>query len=168
MKKELFLVVTLLGITFCNAQYNFGASLAYSTENVIGFDLFLVKEKNRFHIGYGYQFSNQMNEIVKSRESNYGQSKIEDEDYLWMIDLGYSRLITNKLTVNPELSLGKLTDFTNYRDERFNDGGYSLINSKETLVGFGLNIGYFISDGLEPFLGFNSLKKLNFGIRYSL
>lgn len=165
MKK--LLLLALFTTSICKAQFNYGASLSYSTENIVGFDLFLIKDKNRFHLGFGYEFSNQMNEIVNERKVNYGLTKIEDGNYLWVIDLGYSRLVTEKLSINPELSFGKLTEFTNYSDDRFSDGGYSFINSAETKIGFGINVGYFITDKFEPFVGFGTLKKLNLGIRYS-
>jgi len=166
MKKIYLLIITLFTITISSAQY--GASISYSTENSLGLDFFYFKESNRFHIGYSQQFNGQMNEVVKERKSNYGLTKIEDGDYFWLMDFGYSRVFYEKITIHPELSFGKRNEYTNYEDNRFTDNGYSLINESKSIAGFGLNIGYFFNKNFETFVGFHSLKKVNFGIRYSL
>ena len=167
MKRKLLLLLALFTLLVSNAQSKYGASVSYSSENTVGFDFFLTKGENRFHLGFGYEFGKQKKKIVSERKSNYGLTKIEDGDYLWLIDLGYSRFITEKLSINPELSFGKLTEFTNYEDNRFNDGGYSLINNTESKIGFGVNVGYLVTENFEPFIGFGTLKKMNFGLRYS-
>lgn len=108
-----------------------------------------------------------MNTVVDERKSKYGLTKIEDDEYVWLIDLGYSRIIKEKLTIHPELSFGKRIEFTNYKDNRFIDNGYSLITNKESIVGIGINFGYLITKNFEPFLGYNSLKNVNIGFRYT-
>lgn len=34
-------------------------------------------------------------------------------------------------------------------------------------MGMGLKVGYFLKNGLEPFIGIHTLKKLDFGLRLS-
>lgn len=166
MKQILITTAFIFSILVTNAQ-NFGVSFSYATANVLAMDIFYSKNSNRFHFGYGYQFNGQKKTVVKERKENYGLTKIEDDDFFWLIDFGYSRIIAKKLTVHPELSLGSKRFFTSYKDDRFSDNGYSLINRSEAKVGFGLNAGYFISEKIEPFIGYHTLKKLNFGIRFS-
>jgi hypothetical protein len=156
MKRKLLLLLALFTLLVSNAQSKYGASVSYSAENTVGFDFFLIKGENRFHLGFGYEFGKQKKNIVSERKSNYGLTKIEDGKYLWLIDFGYSRFITKKLSVNPELSFGKLTEFTNFKDNRFSDGGYSLINNTESKIGFGVNVGYLATANFEPFIGFGT------------
>lgn len=160
------LCIGIFSITSGEAQ-NFGFSLSYSTQKALAIDFFYGKENNRFHFGYGYQFNGQKNKVVREREANYGLAKIEDGDFFWLIDLGYSRIFSDKLTIHPEVSIGRKNEFTSYEDNRFNDNGYSLINNSKTKAGIGLNIGYFVSDNIEPFIGYHTLKKMNFGLRFS-
>ena len=168
MKKIPLLIAVFFTICICKAQIDCGVSLSYSKEKTVGFDLFLIKEKNRFHIGFGYQFDNLlMKKIMTERKPNYGLTKIEDGEYLWLINFGYSKVLTNKLSLNPELTYGKLTQFTNYKDNRFSDGGYSLIEGSKSKIGFGINLGYFMGNKFEPFIGYNTIKKFNGGLRYT-
>lgn len=163
MKKALILITTVISVSICNAQ--FGGSLSYSTRNVLSVDGFYGKKKNRVHFGYGHQFNGQKNSVVSTRKTNYGLTKIEDGNYFWHIDIGYSRIILQKLTLNPMLSFGVKNYFTNYKDDRFSDSGYSLINRSESDIGLGINVGYLLNKNVEPFIGYHSLKNANFGIR---
>lgn len=166
MKSILISTALILSVSVANAQ-KFGVSFSFATAKVLAMDMFYTKNANRFHFGYGYQFNGQKKTVVKERKDNYGLTKIEDGDFFWLIDLGYSRIIAKKLTIHPELSFGSKRFFTSYKDDRFSDNGYSLINRSEAKAGIGLNAGYFIIEKVEPFIGYHTLKKLNFGIRFS-
>jgi len=165
MKKFLVSIFTLFIISLCQGQGR-GFSLSYSTANVAAFDVFGIDGNNRIHFGYGYQFNGQKIEVIKKPKETYGWTEIEEGDYFWVIDLGYSRIFMDKITVHPELSIGSKKEFTSYQDDRFIDNGYSLITNSRAVVGVGLNIGYLIG-GFEPFIGYHTLKKMNFGIRFS-
>lgn len=165
-KATLFLCLGMLYFSTGKAQ-NVGLSFSYSSIKVFSVDFFYKKNKDRFHIGYGYQFNGQKNTVVRERNPNYGLTKISDGDFFWLIDLGYSRIIAEKLTIHPEISFASKNYFTNYQDNRFSDNGYSLINRSETKVGIGVNAGYLISNKIEPFIGYHTIKKMNFGLRFS-
>ncbi|MGB0884434.1 MAG: hypothetical protein ACPG4W_07340 [Flavobacteriales bacterium] len=167
MKSLLTLFLIIFSMTNTNAQ-KFGTSIALSTNKVFGLDFFYGKENNRFHFGYSHQFNGQKNTVVRERKANYGLTKIEDGDFFWLIDLGYSRVINQKLTINPEISFGSKNEFTNYKDDRFSDNGYSLISKSKAKTGIGLNLGYLVHKHLEPFIGYHTLKKVNFGLRFIL
>ncbi len=163
MKYLFFLTLMALAVS-CHAQV-YGVSISYSSGKAFGGDLFYGKNDSRFHLGLSHQFNGQKNEVVEERESNYGLTKIEDGDFFWSIDLGYSRIIADKWTLHTELSIGRKKSFTSYEDSRFSDGGYSLITDSETKVGGGLNVGYLVGRNIETFIGYHSMKKINFGIR---
>ncbi len=168
MKKFIILTFLLFTISICQGQDGGGGfSLSYSTNNVAELDFFARDGNNRFHLGYGHQFNGQKNEVIKKSKETYGLTEIEDGEYFWVIDLGYSRIFMDRITVHPELSIGAKNELTNFEDNRFSDHGYSLITNTKSVVGVGLNIGYLINRQIEPFIGIHTLKKVNFGIRLS-
>jgi hypothetical protein len=164
-----FLYVPLFMFLFLEAKaQGFGLSVSYSTPNAFGIGMLFSKEQNRFHIGYTHQFNGQKSTVVTERKENYGLTKIESGDYFWLLDLGYSRIIKEKLSVYPEISFGSKRHFTSYRDDRFSDGGYSLIEYGDIKAGVGLNIGWFIHPNIETYLGYNTIKKASFGLIFSI
>jgi|SRR5680860_760400 len=165
MKRFLILTFILFNISLCQCQGR-GFSFSYSIVNVAELDIFVRDGNNRFHLGYRHQFNGQKIEVIKNPKETYGLTEIGEGDYFLVIDLGYSRIFMNKTTVHPEISIGAKNEFTSYQDDRFSDNGYSLITSSKVAIGFGLNLGYLVR-GFEPFIGYHTLKKMNFGIRFS-
>ncbi|HEY4785548.1 MAG TPA: hypothetical protein VIH57_05845 [Bacteroidales bacterium] len=147
---------------FC--QQGIGCSLFFTTDKVFGGNVFYTVQKNSFYCGFSYQSNGQKRTVVRERKKTYGITPIGDGDYYWLIDLGYSRTFS-KVIIQPEVSIGSKNYFTNYKDNRFKDDGYSLINYSIGIAGVGINIGYKVSDFIEPYIGFHSIKKLTLGIR---
>ncbi|MHA7110579.1 hypothetical protein ACRTDU_10665 [Sunxiuqinia elliptica] len=166
-KNAFKIVLGLIFLIFLNKTSNgqIGSSISFATDKVLGLNIFYTKNNNSFYLGYSYQFNGQKNTVVNERKKTYGTTPIENGDFYSLVDLGYSRLFFNQLTVQPEVSFGSKKYFTSYSDKRFKDDGYSLVNSSETLTGIGVNLGYKINDLIEPFCGFHTIKKLNFGVR---
>ncbi len=167
MKKSILILLVVLLSTAVGKAQSRGISLSYSTGKALAMDIFFRKGDNRFHFGYGYQFNGQKKKVVRERESNYGLTKIEEGDFFWLVDLGYSRIVAKRLTIHPEISIGGKNYFTSYQDDRFSDDGYSLIKRSETKGGIGANISYILSDNIELFVGYHTMKKMNFGLRFS-
>jgi len=167
MKK---LVLSFISICLFSTLYGqgIGATLSYSTRGVFSVDLLYISDKNRFHLGYSAESSGNNYEIKPERKPNYGKTLIERGDYLRLLDLGYSRVIAGKITIHPELSIGSRVFYSSYQDKRFSEGGYSLVDRKETRAGIGVNIGYKVTDYIEPVIGFHTLKDMNIGIRFLL
>ena len=165
MKTTIVCVLIMLASSTAIWAQKFGITFAYSTENVLSVDFFRALEKNRFHFGVAYQSGGQLSTVVEEREANYGLTEIDDGKFFWSIDLGYSRVFLGGVSINPEFSFGTEKQFTNYRDNRFKDNGYSLVTDKGNVVGLGLNLGYKIGSMLEPILGYHTMKGANFGLR---
>ena len=159
------ILLTLTTLIDTNVYSQVGTSVSYSVDNALGLNLFYTDNLNSYYLGYSYQFNGQKNKVVDERKSNYGTTPTGDGDFYWLIDFGYSRLFFNSLSVQPEFSVGSRRYFRNYKDDRFTDGGYSLVSSAEMLAGVGVNVGYVIDDLIEPYLGFHTIKKLTFGVR---
>lgn len=167
MKKFLICIFILFTTLFCHSQEGRGISISYSTVDVVGIEIFGIDGNKRIHFGYSLQLGEQKNEIIKKPNKNYGQTKIENGTYFWLIDFGYSQIFIDKITIHSELSIGSKKEFTNFEDDRFSDHGYSLITNTKMIAGLGLSLGYFINSSIEPFVGLHTLKKVNIGIRFS-
>jgi|WetSurSiteA1Bulk_404760.scaffolds.fasta_scaffold23824_2 hypothetical protein len=163
------LKLVILTFLICYFEENlicqFGLSFSASIDKALGFNVFYSKKSNSFFLGFSEQLSDKKNTVVKERKWNYGLTPIGSGEYYWTIDFGYSRKIKKRLNLQPEISLGSRNYYTNYSDKRFKDGGYTLITSSEAIIGLGLNAGIFFQKIFEPFLGYHTIKKLNFGIR---
>ena len=44
---------------------------------------------------------------------------------------------------------------------------YSLVTDSKSTLGIGLKAGYLLNNGIEPFIGIHTLKKVDFGLRLS-
>jgi len=148
-----------------NTYSQVGSSISYSVDKALGFNVFYTLKKDTYYVGYSHQFNGQKNEVVSERKSNYGTTIIDDGDFYWLIDLGYSRVFFESLSIQPEISFGSKKYFTSYKDNRFKDGGYSLIDDTKGIIGLGMNLGYRVNGYFEPYVGFHSIKKLTFGVR---
>lgn len=148
-----------------NVYSQIGTSVSFSTDKALGLNVFYFKSKNSFYFGFSQQFNGQKNTVVRERKQTYGTTPIGDGDFYWLLDFGYSRTFMETISIQPEISVGDKNFFTSYKDNRFKDNGYSLINNSETIAGFGLNLGYKINDFVEPYCGYHTIKKATFGIR---
>jgi hypothetical protein len=162
--KLFFLLLFAFALNF-KSYSQYGTSLSFSTDKAIGLNFFYTQNDNSYYLGFSQQFNGQKNTVTKERKSNYGTTPIENGDYYWLLDLGYSRMIEEKFSVQPEISFGSKNYFTSYLDNRFSDNGYSLITSSKSILGVGLNLGYKINDFIEPYCGFHSIKKLTLGVK---
>lgn len=170
MKKISVFVILLFAITYCQGQdldSGRGLSFSYSTNNTWAIDIFYRSCNNRFHLGYGHQFNGQKIKVFKKQKETSGLTETENGEYFWVIDLGYSRIFIDRITVHSELSIGGKNQFTNFQDYGYNDDGFSIITDSKLTTGIGLNIGYLIRNGLEPFIGIHTLKSVTIGIRLS-
>lgn len=167
--KIFFFLLILLTLNISYAQSEAGASISYTGINTFGIDVFGgTGDGNRYHLGVSFQSNNTFNKVVNERKSNYGLTKLDSGDYIFTVDAGYSRVLFQRLTLNAEITYGLYTEYTNYQDRRFTDDGYSLITKRESTFGVGINIGCYIYKKIEPFIGVNTLKKISFGIRFSM
>jgi hypothetical protein len=165
--KLLFLTIFALLIN-TNNYCQIGYSISLSIDKVLGANLFYTKNMHGFYLGFSNQFNGQKKTVVRERKDTYGLTPIGDGEFYWLIDLGYSRSFSKVIVIQPEVSIGGKNYFTNYKDRRFKDNGYTLINHSEKVAGVGINMGYIVNSFIEPYIGFHTMKKLTFGIRIHL
>ena len=150
-----------------NAQ-QFGVSLGYGTSSSILGDLFYGTETNRFHLGLTYQIRSARGKRVTDQLPNYGQTIEGTGSYYLGAELGFGHVFKNHLTLTAELTLASKTDYTNYIDGRFTDGGYHMIDLKYFTAVDGLNLGYIFLESFEIFAGYNTLRRFSAGFRVLL
>ena len=127
MKKIILFVIFSSVITFCQSQVKDGGggfSFSYSINNAWGADMFARSGNNRFHLGYGHQFNGQEIEVVKKQKETVGVTEIGNGEYFWVIDLGYSRIFIDKITVHSEISIGGKNQYTSFKNDRSYPNGY--------------------------------------------
>ena len=163
----LICIVLILSIPLYTYSQNWGMSLGGSVEQVIFGDIFYKSANHYFHLGYSYQITDAKGEEKSERKSNYGLTTSGTGDKFYTVDLIYGYQIINKLELFLELSIGEKKDYTNYIDNRFKDGGYHLITNDESIIGYGFGGSYIISRQFGIFIGFNTIRKLGIGIRYT-
>jgi hypothetical protein len=168
---KIIIFIILFSVTiYCESQVRDGSggfSLSYSTNNVWGVDMFAGLGNNRFHLGYGHQFNGQENKVIKKQKETNELTEIGNGEYFWVIDLGYSRIFMDRITVHSEFSIGGKNEFTSFKNDRNYYKDYSLVTGSKSTLGIGLNVGYLLENGLEPFIEIHTLKKLDFGVRLS-
>lgn len=67
--------------------------------------------------------------------------------------------------MQPTFSIGAKNKFTNFKDDREYVDDFSLVTNSNLITGIGLKVGYILNNGLEPFIGIHTLKKIDFGAR---
>lgn len=145
-----------------------GVTIGYATSKALMGDILLGGDFNRFHLGFSLQQGDQVGTQVNERKSNHGLTTSGSGDYFTSVELGYSRVIKEKFTIHPEISIGSRKYYTNYVDSRFNGDGYHMIDKRESLFGAGLNAGYIFHDNFEVFGGVNTIRGGTFGLRVLL
>ncbi|MCR8667856.1 hypothetical protein NO995_09200 [Aestuariibaculum sp. M13] len=162
MNKHALLLCFCLIIIECQGQN--GISISGSTNNTYSIDLFAIEGNNRFHTGYSHQFNGQHGNVEKEKMNESietGKGK-----YFWACDFGYSWIFFNHLAIETEVSIGATKKYTNYKDNRDYIDDYSVITCRNLAAGVGVKLGYSFKIGFEPFIGFNTLKNVDFGARF--
>ncbi|MBT1689448.1 hypothetical protein [Dawidia soli] len=169
--KSIILLFTLLFWAISNeaSGQRIGVGISYATSNAVGFELLYLKDyRHLFKLGGAFQMSDMRGKEVENQLANYGQTTDGSGESFFSIDLGYGRVIKQKWIVDGELSIGSNSHYTNFIDRRFSDDGYHIITARESVVGVGVNGSYMINENFVIFTGFNTLKKLQVGLRMIL
>jgi hypothetical protein len=146
-----------------NAQ-SFGLSIGGSTSPSFTMDGYITKGMESYHLGLSYKFSNRTGKAVSEQLPNYGRTVDGTGDYFWTMDFIYGYWFKD-LAVFGEIGAGEIVDFTNYEDNRFNGGGYHMIDRREITAGIGASAGIKLSNTVLFYAGYHTLKEVTFGLR---
>jgi hypothetical protein len=126
---------------------------------MISFKYFL--DKNAFSLGGSYQTNNALGKKVDEHPQNF---IIGNGDFFYTLDAGYTRILSEKFSVEGELSFGKRKYYTNYNDDNAAQGAYHKIDKVKSIFGGGAMLFYNISETFVLFAGYNSIREGSFGL----
>lgn len=162
MKKYLLVTTTIFFATCSFAQTGFGFDIGYATSKSAMIDFKYFLDENAFSLGFTYQSSSALGKKVTEPRGNF---IIGDGDFYYSVDVGYTRLLSEKFSVEGEVSIGQRSFYTNFNDNANGDGGYHMINKKKSVIGVGGIITYSLSEIFGFFAGYNSLREAAAGLQ---
>ena len=162
MKKHLLALTIVFFATCTFAQTGFGFDVGYATSKSAMIDFKYFLNENAFSLGFTYQSSNALGKKAKERGPNF---IIGNGDFYYSVDVGYTRILSEKFSVEGEISIGQRSFYTNFNDNANGDGGYHVIDRKKSLVGVGGILSYSLSDIFGFFAGYNSLREAAAGLQ---
>ena len=168
MKKYLVLIPIFL-VLLTSAQRGFGFDVGMATSKAPMIAAKYYFEKNAVSIGGSYTlFNNALGE--KKDQINQGDHPIGDGRTFYTIDIGYTRVVSDKFSVEGELSIGRKMYYQNISDDNSSSGAYHVFGWKdsESIVGGGALLFYNINETFGIFAGYNSLREGTFGLEVRL
>lgn len=162
--KMLFLVLPIFIVTKTTYAQHFGFSLGYATSSSFFGDLLYQKNNLSFHLGYTHQSSDVKGEKVTDQKPNYGRTVLGEGNYFYSVDFGIGYLVSEKVRLAAEISIGSKEYYINLSDKRFKDDGYHMVDKSDSLIGLGGSASYIIKNW-ELFISYNSIRELGLGFR---
>ncbi|MGE7777751.1 hypothetical protein ACQKLP_23745 [Chitinophaga sp. NPDC101104] len=164
MKTVLFVLLFSPIFVFAQSETKgLGVSVGFHTEKCLNTDLFFELNKNRFHIGATYQFTDKEGKADRHDNRVYPPGFAGIKDFFYSIDLGYSRFVWKGVNVQIVASGGEKYDYVN-------QGSNHHVFNEKTVFGAGGYVGYQYKV-VEVFAGGHSLRgagggiRLNFGLK---
>ena len=167
MKKYLVLIPSIFFVLLASAQRGFGFDVGISTSKA---PLVAVKyyfDKNAVFAGATYQV---FNDALGPRHDELlpNSTGIDDGDYFYSIDFGYTRVLSDKFSIAGELSFGKRMYFWNFSKDDLTKGGYHWIHKTKSEFGGGAMLLYNFNQTFGLFAGYNSIREGTFGLEVRL
>jgi hypothetical protein len=166
MKKYSVLIPFIFIGLLASAQRGFGFDLGMSTSKTPMLALKYYIDKNAPSIGFSYQIFNDA--LGKDHALNPGDTAIGNGDYYYALDIGYTRVLSDKISIAAELSIGTRKFYQNLRDDNSSSGGYHRTLSTKSVVGGGGFLYYNVNEVFGLFAGYNSLREGTFGVEIRL
>lgn len=159
-------VICVLVVPSCLYSQHLGIGGGYATSSAVFGEFFYQEEPFSFHVGGTWQFSNAKGKAVTEQKQNYGQTALGDGTKYYSVDVGIGCLLFgSRFQVNGEFSVIIKKYFTNYKDARFNEGGYHLIHRTVALGAEGASLGFHFDKNFSVFAGYNTYRRGIIGAR---
>jgi hypothetical protein len=170
MKKYTVFVPFILIVSFASAQQSgFGFDVGMGTSKAPMIAAKYYFEKNAVSIGGTYTlFNNALGE--KKGEIQAGDKVVGDGKTFYTVDIGYTRVLSEKFSVEAELSIGRKKYYQNINDDNSSSGGYHVFGFKDpkSIVGGGALLYYNVNEIFGFFAGYNSVRGGTFGVELRL
>jgi len=167
MKKYLVFIPSVFFALLTSAQKGFGLDLGMSTSKAPMVAVKYYFDKNAVSLGASYQV---FNDALGPRHDELlaGSKGIDEGDYFYSIDVGYTRVISEKFSVAGELSFGKRRYYWDFSNEDFSAGGYHWVHKEKSEFGGGAMLFYNLSETFGFFAGYNSIREGTLGLEIRL
>jgi hypothetical protein len=167
MKKYLVLVPCILFVLLATGQNGFGFDVGISTSKAPMIAVKYFFDKNAVSVGATYQI---FNDALGPRHDELlpNSTGIDDGDYFYSVDVGYTRILSDKFSIAGELSFGKKMYFWNFSKDDISAGGYHWIHDTKSEFGGGALLFYNFNQTFSLFAGYNSMRDGTFGLEVRL
>jgi hypothetical protein len=165
MKKSFTLLPLIFLTALSYGQRGFGFDAGFSTSKAPMVALKYFIDKNAASIGASYQV---FNDALGKKEDEILQNDfaIGNGDFFYSIDVGYTRLLSEKFSVSGEVSFVKRKYYRNLSNNSFPVGGYHIIYDTKSEVDFGGFVTYYFNDLVGIFVGYNSIRHASIGVEF--
>ena len=165
MKKYLVLLFVLFFVMIAKSQKGFGLDVGIGTSKAPMIAVKYFFDKNAVSIGGSYQIFNDA--LGKKTEGMVpGTIGIDDGDFFYSLDFGYTRVITEKFFISADVSIGKRKFFYNFSDDNLSAGGYHYFHKIISEGGVGAYLTYNFSESFGMFAGYNTMREGTFGLEF--
>jgi hypothetical protein len=165
MKKYLILFLPIFLVSLVHAQSGFGFDIGIGTSKAPMIAAKYYFEKNAVSIGGSYTlFNNALGE--KKDKINLGDKVVGDGETFYTIDIGYTRVLSEKFSIEAEVSIGGKKYYQNISDDNSSSGAYHVFGYKDSksIIGGGGLLFYNINQTFGLFGGYNSIREGTFGV----
>ena len=169
MKKYSVLVPFIFVVSLASAQRGLGFDVGIGTSKAPMIAAKYYFEKNAVSLGGTYTlFNDALGE--KKDQIHQGDKVVGDGQTFYTIDIGYTRVLSEKFSVEGELSIGRKKYYQNISDDNSSSGAYHVFGYKdpESIVGVGGLLFYNFNETFSLFAGYNSLREGTFGVEIRL
>ena len=170
MKKYTVLVPFVFALSLASAQQSgFGFDLGIATSKAPMIAAKYYFQKNAVSIGGTYTlFNDALGE--KKDQIQPGDKVVGDGKTFYTIDIGYTRVLSEKFSVEGELSIGEKKYYQNINDDNSSSGAYHVFGFKDSksIVGGGAFLYYNANEIFGLFAGYNSVRGGTLGVELRL
>lgn len=163
MKKYLLILPVVFLASLLRAQNGLGFNLGYATSKAPMASIVYFVDDNAFSLGLSYQLNDALGKKLTNTTTDV---VIGNGDFFFIGSAGYTRIISDKVALEGELSFGQRSYYTNYTNNNYSAGGYHRILKTKAIFGGGASIVYSINDIVGVFAGYNSISELGFGVQF--
>jgi hypothetical protein len=162
MKKYLIVSFILSLAIGVSGQSGFGFDVGVGSSKAPMIAVKYYFEKNAISLGGSYTVFN--NALGKEKELIPGDPAIGDGWVFYTIDIGYTRVLNEKFSIEGEISFGKKKHYQNISNNDFSSGGYHRFIDEKSIAGGGGLLFYNINQTVGLFAGYNSIREGTFGV----
>lgn len=161
MKIVLFLLFFASSATIAQ-KVSYGIIVGGASTKSAMFDLFFKEGRSRYHLGLTSQFNGQKLIAKNNQEDNLNKVFKTGGAYFTTVDIKYSYVVKEKVSLLAEVSLGSKKNYLNYVDNEAVIKNFHSVSKTKPMAGWGLGLSVFVIPKLEIGVGYNTIRGTTF------